>query len=396
MDRFDISIIGGGVIGLAVARALSLDPRFSNKSIVLLEQEAQFGQHISSRNSEVIHAGIYYPQNSLKARLCVRGKNLLYEYCEKNRVAHNRCGKLIVAGLKESEALEALQEKARANSVDDLLPLSRAEIEEMEPDLASELALFSPSSGIVDSHEFMASLLRESEAAGMVFARQTRVTGMSVVKNQGEYLIETEITSSSPAQSYSFRSSAVINCAGLFAGEIAGMLATGEYLEDGEETGEQGEGQDQQQAGVQVHFCKGDYFTYSGSIRLRHLVYPLPEANTVGLGIHATLDLGGQLRFGPDTEYVDRLNYDIDAGQAVKFAEAIRQYLPKIKAEELQPSYSGIRPKLTTAGEPPADFVVATGNGEERDRVIHLLGIESPGLTSSLAIAELVTDRLAL
>jgi len=381
MDRFDISIIGGGVIGLAVARTLSMDPRFKNKSIVLLEQESQFGQHISSRNSEVIHAGIYYPEDSLKARLCVRGKNLLYEYCQKNQVAHNRCGKLIVASLQDSESLAALQERAHNNGVGDLLPLTRSEIEEMEPDLKSELALFSPSSGIVDSHEFMATLLRESEAAGMVFARQTRVTDIKVVKGEGAYQIETQIMTESPAQPYAFKSAAVINCAGLFAEKILCMLE---------------EDVDKRAVNAKLHYCKGDYFSYSGPIRLRHLVYPLPEANTVGLGIHATLDLGGQLRFGPDTEYVSRLNYDIDAGKATRFADAIRRYLPAIKVEDLQPGYAGIRPKLTAAGEPPADFLVSTGSGEDRDSVIHLLGIESPGLTSSLAIAELVADKLAL
>lgn len=380
MDRFDICIIGGGVIGLAVARALSVDSRFSNKTIVLLEQEAQFGQHISSRNSEVIHAGVYYPEGSLKAKLCVRGKNLLYEYCQKHQVAHNRCGKLIVANLDESDALESLQKKAQANGVDDLLPLHRSEIQKLEPDLASELALLSPSSGIVDSHEFMATLLRESEAAGLIFARQTRVTGIKTVKENGSFQLQTEITTQTPAQSYVFQSAALINCAGLFADKILAMLQT-----------------DKQQnlIDARLHYCKGDYFSYSGPVRLRHLVYPLPEANTVGLGIHATLDLAGQLRFGPDTEYVNELDYSVDAEKAVRFANAVQRYLPAIRPEELQPGYAGIRPKLTAVGESAADFMVATGNGEDRDSVIHLLGIESPGLTSSLAIAELVADKLA-
>lgn len=380
MDRFDICIIGGGVIGLAVARALSVDSRFSNKTIVLLEQEAQFGQHISSRNSEVIHAGVYYPEGSLKAKLCVRGKNLLYEYCQKHQVAHNRCGKLIVANLDESDALESLQKKAQANGVDDLLPLHRSEIQKLEPDLASELALLSPSSGIVDSHEFMATLLRESEAAGLIFARQTRVTGIKTVKENGSFQLQTEITTQTPAQSYVFQSAALINCAGLFADKILAMLQT-----------------DKQQnlIDARLHYCKGDYFSYSGPVRLRHLVYPLPEANTVGLGIHATLDLAGQLRFGPDTEYVNELDYSVDAEKAVRFANAVQRYLPAIRPEELLPGYAGIRPKLTAVGAPPADFMVATGNGENRDSVIHLLGIESPGLTSSLAIAELVADKLA-
>lgn len=381
MDRFDICIIGGGVIGLAVARALSVDSRFTNKSIVLLEQEPQFGQQISSRNSEVIHAGIYYPKESLKAKLCVRGKNLLYEYCQKHQVAHNRCGKLIVASSKESDALAALQEKALANGVDDLLPLRRSEIQRLEPDLASELALLSPSSGIVNSHEFMATLLHESEAAGLIFARQTRVTAIKRINGNGSFQLETEITTATPAQSYTFESAALINCAGLCSDKILAMRQADEQ---------------RNLIDARLHYCKGDYFSYSGPVRLRHLVYPLPEANTVGLGIHATLDLGGQLRFGPDTQYVSELEYDVDASKAARFADAIQRYLPAVRPEELQPAYAGIRPKLTAAGEPPADFVVSTGNGEDRDCEIHLLGIESPGLTSSLAIAELVAKKLAI
>ncbi len=382
MDRFDISIIGGGVIGLAVARALGQHRRFAHKSIVILEQEASFGQHISSRNSEVVHAGIYYPSGSLKARFCVRGKELLYDFCKRQEVPFKRCGKLIVAGSGESAALEALQQKALANGVEDLAPLSRSDIHKLEPDIESELALFSPSSGIVDSHEFMAALLRESEAAGAVFARQTRVVAIS--RDQGEYRIRARIGGAGTSEDYSFNTGAVVNCAGLYSADVLRLLAIEEATGQAES------------ALPEIHFCKGDYFSYTGPARFRHLVYPLPEANTTGLGIHATLDLGGQIRFGPDTDYVEHIDYDVDPAKKQKFITAIRRYLPDIKAEQLHPAYSGIRPKLTKAGEAAADFLLRSGTGEDAGRVLHLLGIESPGLTSSLALAEHVADRLLI
>lgn len=386
MDRFDISIIGGGVIGLAVARTLSVDQRFANKSIVILEQEAQFGQHISSRNSEVIHAGIYYPEDSLKARLCVRGKALLYDYCQKHDIAHKRCGKLIVASDKECDALLALQQQALRNGVSDLVLLTAADVRQREPDIKCDMALFSPSSGIVDSHQLMATLLHESEAAGALFARQTRVSGIEFTGK--EFLIDTVNTAESGAENYRFASAAIVNCAGLFADKVLAMF----------------EGADQSRLSTTqrpaIHFCKGDYFSYTGGARLNHLVYPMPEANTVGLGIHATIDLGGGIRFGPDTEYVESLDYDIDARKKTTFANAIRRYLPSIKEDDLQPAYSGIRPKLSAAGEAARDFVLLNDAGDElgteNSRVIHLMGIESPGLTSSLALAEMLADRLSL
>lgn len=382
MDRFDISIIGGGVIGLAVARALSHDKRFTKRSIVILEQEDQFGQHVSSRNSEVIHAGIYYPQDSLKAQLCVRGKELLYEYCESFEVAHRRCGKLIVAGEGERQALESLALRAEGNGVGDLQFLTSNELKSLEPEVRADAALFSPSSGIIDSHGLMSTLLQQSEAAGVVFARNTRIK-MIANLNQG-FEIEAQIGAASAKSDYRFQSAAVINCAGLFAHEVLAMIHPQPEAS-------------QLTAGRQVlHFCKGDYFAYTGPLRLKHLVYPMPEANTVGLGIHATLDLGGQIRFGPDAEYVERLDYSIDAEKSGRFAAAIQRYLPDVKPEQLSPSYAGIRPKLTAPGEPAADFLIATGNGEAQDRQLHLLGIESPGLTSSLAIAELVAHKLLL
>ena len=382
MDRFDISIVGGGVIGLAVAHALSRDRRFSECSIVILEQEDQFGQHTSSRNSEVIHAGIYYPENSLKAKLCVRGKQLLYAYCLEREIAHRRCGKLIVARAAEEGELEALLSRAQRNGVDDLSLLGKAELKRLEPEVEGDCALFSPSTGIIDSHGLMASLLAESEASGVIFARRTRLVG--VASRSDGFVLDAEINDGSGAQKYQFESAALINCAGLYADSVAAM------------TGFRAEDSDSFQNELQLQYCKGDYFSYTGPVRLEHLVYPVPEANTVGLGIHATLDLGGQIRFGPDATYVAGIDYAIDPGKADSFASAIQRYLPSVTANQLTPSYAGIRPKLSAAGEPPADFLVQTANGEGQDRQLHLFGIESPGLTSCLAISELVVNKLAL
>ena len=385
MDRFDITIIGGGVIGLAVAHALVHDRRFAESSIVILEQEDQFGQHISSRNSEVIHAGIYYPTDSLKARLCVRGKELLYDYCRQRHIAHRRCGKLIVAQDSEANALEDLSKRALANGVRDLQLLSKSELHRLEPAVAGDIALFSPSSGIIDSHGLMASLLHESEAAGVLFARRTRL--VSVHKQSGDYLMQTQIAGDTGSEQYQFLSSSVINCAGLFARQVASLFDALDSRDDESSV---------PQNGTNIHYCKGDYFSYTGPVRLNHLVYPMPEANTVGLGIHATLDLAGQIRFGPDTEYVEALDYEVAASKAHLFARAIQRYLPSVQAQQLAPAYSGIRPKLSAAGEPPADFLVLTGSAAQCSDQIHLLGIESPGLTSSLAIGELVCQKLAL
>jgi len=384
MDRFDICIIGAGVIGIAVARALTLDKRFSKASIVLLEQEAHFGQHTSSRNSEVIHAGIYYPEDSLKASLCVRGKHLLYEYCQLHNIPHHRCGKLIVAAHSDEGRLHELAARALSNGVDDLVPLTASQLADVEPAVKADVALFSPSSGIVDSHSLMEAMLHESQKHDVIFAAHTRVTGIDSTANG--YSLHTQIDGA--AQEYQFDSAAIINCAGLFADQILALCASdsaGARVSNPALASQN-----------KIHYCKGDYFSYSGPLNLNHLVYPMPEANTVGLGIHATLDLGGQIRFGPDTEYIDDLDYRIEDSKKEHYAQAIQRYLPAVTADSLSANYAGIRPKLSAEGEAAADFKIATANGEQQDSQIHLLGIESPGLTASLAIAEMVSAKLIL
>lgn len=374
MDEFGTAIIGAGVIGLAVARQLSLEPAVRDAGLVILEQEAQFGQHTSSRNSEVIHAGIYYPEDSLKARLCVRGKALLYDYCDKHGIQYRRTGKLIVAGAADQAQLEELLNKGKANGVNDLQHLTEKQLQKREPDVRGRGALLSPSSGILDSHGYMQTLLNESQSRGALFAPLTRVTGVEV-DSQG-YIVNTGIRASSSAttaEPYRFRCRALVNCAGLAApdigAEISRLLPSPELPMRG-------------------YYCKGDYFTYQGPARFSHLVYPLPEPGTRGLGIHATLDLGGQIRFGPDAHYVDALDYRVGTDKIESFVDAIRRYLPSIEAHHLQAAYAGIRPKLAGPGEPAADFRILPHNGQASDSLVHLLGIESPGLTASLAIAE--------
>ena len=383
MDRFDICIIGAGVIGLAVARQLSRSAAFRQAGIVLLEQEASLGQHCSSRNSEVIHAGLYYAEDSYKARFCLRGRTLLYDYCQQRDIAHRRTGKLVVAQSGEEDALAALQQRAGDNGVDDLQWLDSKALQALEPELRGSVALLSPSSGIIDSHELMLRLLQEAQQAGVIYAPHTRME--QIEAGAGDYRMHCRIGHDADAEQYAFKTRAVINCAGLWANDIAGQVA--QQLTD-------------HPAVPRLHYCRGDYFSYHGPIKLKHLVYPLPETNTRGLGIHATLDLAGQLRFGPDAHYRDDIDYgyaeDQSQQKAAQFARAIQRYLPPIKAEDLQPSYAGIRPKLAGPQDPAADFMLLSEHGDEPGSVIHLLGIESPGLTSSLALAEEVERRLSL
>jgi L-2-hydroxyglutarate oxidase LhgO len=377
-DHFDIVIIGAGIIGLAIARQLTLEPCFRSRSILVLDQERGFGQHTSSRNSEVIHAGIYYPTGSLKARLCVRGKALLYDYCQRHAINHRACGKLIVAQPGEESKLEALRRQAWANGVEDLELLERHQIAALEPDVRASAALLSPSTGIVDSHHLMQSLLHDAQRGDVLFAPLTKVTGLRRLAS--DFAVTTRAGDGRDSSDYQFRCAALINCAGLWASDIATMLDA--------------EGRPGEVFPPPTYYCRGDYYSYLGPARFRHLVYPLPEAGTRGLGIHATLDLGGQIRFGPDSHYQSSLGYALDASKAALFAQAISRYLPSITASQLQPAYSGIRPKLAGPGQPAADFMIATGSGAEQDSELHLLGIESPGLTASLALAEAVTARL--
>lgn len=375
MDRFEVCIAGAGVIGLAIARHLARSKRFSAGSIVIVDQETDFGRHTSSRNSEVIHAGIYYPQGSLKAQLCLRGKQQLYEYCETNNIPFSRTGKCIITTESHTDSLEKLEHRALLNGVDDLHLWSQSKVAEEEPAVSATAALFSPSTGIVDSHQYMQCLLHEAEAAGVIFARSTRIESVELA--HGGFRVHTRIPGKPGEEAYSFASDVFINSAGLQAQDLARVT---EGVKEADIP--------------RLYPCKGDYFAYSGKNPFRHLIYPLPEPNTQGLGVHSTTDMSGQLRFGPDTEYVHEIDYAMEASKSREFAAAIARYFPAVEPDRLAPGYSGIRPKLAGPGMAVADFEIQTPETHGLAGLVQLFGIESPGLTSSLAIAEYIEARL--
>jgi L-2-hydroxyglutarate oxidase LhgO len=371
MDRTDCVVVGAGVIGLAVARALAL----RGQEVVVLEREPLIGSHTSARNSEVIHAGIYYPAGSAKARLCVRGRELLYAHAAARGVPHRRIGKIIVATEPEQEAaLAALAAAGARNGVDDLRPLGRAELARLEPALRGAAGLLSPSTGIVDSHALMLSLEAEAEAHGAVIAFDTRL--VAARPTAGGIEIEAVGGSGPGAERSRLLAGRLVNAAGLFAGEVAAAI--------------EGLAPAHRRA---VHYCKGTYFTVAGRTPFRHLIYPVPERD--GLGVHLTLDLAGQARFGPDTEWVTGVDYRLDAARGAGFAAAIRRYWPGLPEAALAPSYAGVRPKLFPAGGPATDFAIEGPETHGVAGLVNLFGIESPGLTASLAIAEEVAARLA-
>jgi L-2-hydroxyglutarate oxidase LhgO len=359
LDTVDCIVIGAGVVGLAIARRLALDGR----DTLILERENAFGTSTSSRNSEVIHAGIYYPQGSLKARLCVAGKQQLYDYCERYGVDYRRCGKLIVATSTAQEPeLTNIDAAARRNGVDDLQLLDRAYALKLEPALQCSAALLSPSTGIIDSHGYMLSLLGQAEIAGAVLAYLSPVTRL-IPEHDGIAIAAGD----DPEPLLKAR--CVINAAGIEAPDLARRV----------------EGLPHEQL-PRAYYAKGSYFTLSGRAPFSRLIYPVPEAG--GLGVHLTLDSAGQARFGPDVEWVSQPEYRVDASRADRFYDVIRAYWPGLKDGSLAPGYAGIRPKISGPGEPAADFRI-DGPGEHRiPGLINLFGIESPGLTASLAIAD--------
>ena len=369
MDRVDCIVVGAGVVGLAVARALSV----AGREVVVLEAEGLIGSHTSSRNSEVIHAGIYYPQDSAKARLCVRGKHLLYAYCAARGVPHRRLGKIIVATDPEQEgALAGIRAKAAANGVPDLEPLDAADLNRMEPALRGVAGLLSPSTGIVDSHSLMLSLQGEAEDHGAMIAFHTRFLGATPLPGGG-FALRAE----SHGETVTFACDLLVNAAGLFAGRVAdgieGLAAPHRR---------------------EVHYCKGNYFGVSGRVPFSRLIYPVPERD--GLGVHLTLDLQGSGRFGPDTEWIDGIDYSLDATRGDSFYAAIRRYWPDLPDGALLPDYTGIRPKLFPEGGDATDFTMEGPETHGLDGLINLYGIESPGLTASLAIAEEVLAATGL
>jgi len=367
MDEIDVAVIGAGVIGLAVARALAM----AGREVVILEAENAFGTATSARNSEVIHAGLYYPPGSLRATLCVRGKALLYDFCATHGVAHQRIGKLIVATeAAELPLLDRLAAQAAACGVHDLQRLSADEARALEPEIRCVGALLSPSTGIVDSHGLMLALLGEAEAHGAMLALCSPVTGGAITGNG----FELEVGGEQPSR---LRARTLVNAAGLGAPALARSL--------------QGFAADRV---PRDHLAKGCYFTLPGKAPCRHLVYPAPGASG-HLGVHLTLDLGGQARFGPSFTWVDAIDYRVDPGEADHFYAAVRRYWPGLADGALQPGYAGIRPKISAPGEPAADFRIDGPAQHGVPGLVQLFGIESPGLTSSLAIAEQVLQRLA-
>lgn len=358
-------VVGAGVVGLAVARALAL----SGREVVLVEAGEGIGTGISSRNSEVIHAGIYYPSGSLKAQLCVEGKQRLYAFCDERSVDYQRLGKLIVATDEvQCAALRRLLEQGRRNGVDDLQWLDAEQARALEPALSCVAALWSPSTGIVDSHALMLALQADAEAGGASIAFHTPLVSARCT----EFGFELHMGGAQP-MTLSCRE--LINCAGLSAPEVASRIA--------------GLPSDQV---PRARLCKGSYFSFSGRAPFRHLVYPAPES--AGLGVHMTLDLGGQARFGPDVEWVDHIDYRVDPRRSEGFYQAIRRYWPGLPDHSLQPAYSGIRPKITGPTEPAADFIISGPAEHGVPGLVNLFGIESPGLTSCLALADRVVKTL--
>jgi L-2-hydroxyglutarate oxidase LhgO len=362
VEELDAVVIGAGVVGLAAARALAQ----AGREVVILEAEDAIGTHTSSRNSEVIHAGIYYPKGSLKARTCVAGKELLYEYCVAHGIPHRRSGKLIVAtDEKQLQELESIQKRAHANGVTDVVSMTRDQALALEPALHCVAALYSPSTGIIDSHALMLAYLGDAEDAGAMLALKTRLLGAQVVP-EGFVVHTSEMD---------LRCRVLVNSAGLRAPTLARSI----------------EGFPEKLVPREL-YAKGNYYSLGGKNPFSRLVYPVPEPG--GLGVHVTLDLAGQARFGPDVEWVEHVDYDVDPKRAERFYAAIRRYWPALPDGALAPGYSGIRPKTAGPGEPAPDFVVQGPRAHGVAGLVHLFGIESPGLTSSLALAAIVLDEL--
>jgi len=370
VDRAEVDcvVIGAGVIGLACARRIA----HSGREVLILEAEGDIGSGISARNSEVVHAGIYYPTGSLKARLCVAGRDKLYAYCAAHNVTARKVGKLVVATTSEQlPALHKLMEQAQANGVDDLALLTADEAKRLEPQLSCVAAFHSPSTGIIDTHGLMLSLLGEAEARGAALARHAPVE-RGWLEDDGRVTLQ--VGGTDPMQ---VTARLLINAAGLGAQGIAAKL------------------QGYPAARIPpLHFAKGNYFSLSGPSPFSRLIYPMPEA--AGLGVHLTLDLAGQARFGPDVEWIHNLDYTVDQRRGDAFYAAIRTYWPHLRDGALQPAYAGIRPKIQAPGAAAADFRIDGPEVHGLPGQVHLYGIESPGLTSSLAIADEVAAQLAV
>jgi L-2-hydroxyglutarate oxidase LhgO len=363
MDEVDAVVIGAGVVGLAVARELAS----RGQETLILEAASHFGAGASSRNSEVIHAGLYYPPGSLKARLCVSGRERLYEFCGERGIAHRRCGKLIVASdAAQLPALGAIAANARANGVE-LEALDQKAARALEPELSCAGALLSPLTGIIDSHGYMLALLADAEKDGAILACNHRVT--RVVLEREAMLVG--VNGGEPR----LRTRRLVNCAGIEAPAVARLM----------------EGLPRERIPI-VHLAKGSYFTLAGRAPFQRLIYPLPIPG--GLGIHLTLDLAGRARFGPDVEWVERCDYDVDPRRGASFYSAVRRFWPRLADGALQPGYAGMRANLSGPGAPAADFRIDDAAIHRIPGLLNLFGIDSPGLTASLALASEAVSRI--
>ncbi|WP_207798137.1 NAD(P)/FAD-dependent oxidoreductase [Bermanella marisrubri] len=370
MDKVEAIVVGAGAVGLAIARAISS----TLNDVVIIDQHSQFGSETSSRNSEVIHAGIYYPNNTLKAETCVRGKHLLYDYCQQFNIPHRAIGKLIIAfNPAEVQQLETLHQQALQNGVTDLQWLDAKQLKKYEPDLNGHAALFSPSTGILDSHTYMQTLLTHAQQRGTMFIGQTRFLHASFQVNH--WVVKFQNPDGSIGE---IASQWLINSAGLGAQACAQQIdgITPSLIPP-------------------LYLCRGHYFTYSGRNPFKHLIYPVPEKNQTGLGIHSTQDLAGQLRFGPDSQYIEDLDYEVNSALKADFIDAIKRYWPKLDEDKLHAGYSGIRPKLQAPGDSSKDFIIQSSREHGLPNLVQLFGIESPGLTASLALAERVHALIA-
>lgn len=366
-DHIDTCVIGAGVVGLAIAKSLA--PHCSD--LLVLEQQNQVGQGVSSRNSEVIHAGIYYPKDSLKSTLCIRGKEILYDYCAARDVSHNRIGKLIIATSQdEQEQLADIKLRAQNCGVDDLVYWPSAMLKAHEPNIKASAALFSPSTGIINSHELMQAFCADISAHNGTVVTQTQV--VSVKKQDNHFVLLCNIND----QPYQLTCRVLINAAGLNAQNLAANtdFINTEFI-------------------PALHLCKGSYFSYSKKA-FKHLIYPVPPTSKAGLGIHATIDLAGQIKFGPDVEYIANEHYGVDETRKAGFVSAIQRYFPGLDPLQLNPDYAGIRPKLQAPNGKVEDFVIQGQQQHGVTNYVQLFGIESPGLTACLAIAQQVQQLI--
>jgi L-2-hydroxyglutarate oxidase LhgO len=371
-------VIGAGVVGLAVARAIALSPKFAGKEILVLEAANAIGTGTSARNSEVIHAGIYYPQGSLKAQLCVQGRAMLYDYCTERVIGYKRCGKLIVATKDEQIAqLQSIIAKAAANGVTDLKLISREEAQQLEPQLECVAAVHSPSTGIIDSHALMLSLQCDFENAGGLVVFNSAIAGVFITSTAIKIIVNS-VDKNDVEQSTEIWTKNLVNAAGLSAPQLARCM----------------QGLDAKHI-PRDYYAKGNYFTLRGKPPFKHLIYPVPEANLAGTGVHLTLHMGGQAKFGPDVEWVQSADdLVVNPARGDAFYAEVRKYWPGLQDSALVAGYAGMRPKISSPTEAAADFMIQGPNDHGIDGLVNLFGIESPGLTSSMAIGQRVSELL--